>query len=178
MKKQLYIDNMKSYLKQLNATNEQSTIILNIYTSYLDSFYKRVEDYDKVDAYSNINIFNNKFKQNISDLMFYSKKDEEILNFIQKNKNDLCTLSLNEEQDLVNLRKSILNNTYNREIYCLTKCFEYKKFQLELYALANILGMKIYEEDKKLSSIIEYKDSILENKFPDLFNTIKNIESK
>lgn len=105
MKKQLYIDNMKSYLKQLNATNEQSTIILNIYTSYLDSFYKRVEDYDKVDAYSNINIFNNKFKQNISDLMFYSKKDEEILNFIQKNKNDLYTLSLNEEQDLVNLKK-------------------------------------------------------------------------
>ena len=83
MKKQLYIDNMKSYLKQLNATNEQSTIILNIYTSYLDSFYKRVEDYDKVDAYSNINLFNNKFKQKISDLMFYSKKDEEILNFIQ-----------------------------------------------------------------------------------------------
>ena len=171
MKKQLYIDNMKSYLKQLNATNEQSTIILNIYTSYLDSFYKRVEDYDKVDAYSNIN-------QNISDLMFYSKKDEEILNFIQKNKNDLYTLSLNEEQDLVNLKKSILNNTYNREIYCLTKCFEYKKFQLELYALANMLGMKIYEEDKKLSPIIEYKDSILENKFPDLFNAIKNIESK
>lgn len=105
MKKQLYIDNMKSYLKQLNATNEQSTIILNIYTSYLDSFYKRVEDYDKVDAYSNINLFNNKFKQNISDLMFYSKKDEEVLNFIQKNKNDLYTLSLNEEQDLVNLKK-------------------------------------------------------------------------
>lgn len=65
MKKQLYIDNMKSYLKQLNATNEQSTIILNIYTSYLDSFYKRVEDYDKVDAYSNINIFNNKFLNKI-----------------------------------------------------------------------------------------------------------------
>ena len=41
-----------------------------------------------------------------------------------------------------------------------------------------MLGMKIYEEDKKLSSIIEYKDSILENKFPDLFNAIKNIESK
>ena len=83
MEKETYINNMNKFLKELNATNEQSTIILNIYTSYLDSFYKRVEDYDKVDAYSNINLFNNKFKQNISDLMFYSKKDEEILNFIQ-----------------------------------------------------------------------------------------------
>ena len=68
------------------------------------------------------------------------------------------------------LSKKTLTKVEIEEIFALSK---------EINVPCNFIDLeKIYEEDKKLSSIIEYKDSILENKFPDLFNAIKNIESK
>ena len=43
IKKEIYINNMNKFLKELNATNEQITIIINVYTSYLNSFYNNVD---------------------------------------------------------------------------------------------------------------------------------------
>lgn len=43
IKKEIYINNMNKFLKEINATNEQITIIINVYTSYLNSFYNNVD---------------------------------------------------------------------------------------------------------------------------------------
>lgn len=42
MEKETYINNMNKFLKELNATNEQITVITNVYIAYLESFIKKL----------------------------------------------------------------------------------------------------------------------------------------
>lgn len=56
-------------------------------------------------------------------------------------------------------------------MYCLTKCFNYKKFHLKLYALANILGIENYVNKVKYSD--EDKDNV---KYSSIRCTIQGVE--
>lgn len=40
--KETYINNMNKFLKELDATNEQITVITNVYIAYLESFIKKL----------------------------------------------------------------------------------------------------------------------------------------
>ena len=154
IKKEIYINNMNKFLKELNATNEQITIIINVYTSYLNSFYNNANVLNNcytTKPYDTVKIFDINFKKNVSDLIYYSSRDEIILSFIIGKINELDTSKLDEQSDLMDLKNAIANNTYNREIYCLTKCFNYKIFFSKLYALSNILGIENYVNKGKYS---------------------------
>ena len=93
-----------------------------------------------------------------------------IFNYIKGNIKNINIAKLDEQPDLKDLKKTIVNNTYNREIYCLTKCFNYKKFHLKLYALANILGI-----ENHVKSVV-YSDKEENNKHHDLCNAIRGVE--
>ncbi len=153
IKKDIYINDMNSFLKELEATNEQITIIINVYTSYLNSFYNiyNVNNCYTTKTYDTIKIFDINFKKNVSDLIHYSSRDELILSFIKGKIKELDISKLDEQPDLIDLKTEIVNNTYNREIYCLTKCFNYKTFFSKLYALSNILGIENYINKVKYS---------------------------
>lgn len=161
MEKETYINNMNGFLKEIGATDEQMTIIINVYTSYLNSFYNNIKNVNNcytAKPYNNIKIFDINFKENVSELIYYSSRDESMLNYIIKKINELDISKLNEQPDLINLKNEIANNTYNREIYCLTKCFDYKTFFSKLYALFNILGIENYVNKVKYSD--EDKDNM------------------
>lgn len=161
IKKEIYINNMNKFLKELNATNEQITVITNVYTSYLNSFYNNINIVNNcytTKPYDTFKIFDTNFKKNGSDLVYYSSRDEIILNFIIGKIKELDISKLDEQPDLIDLKMEIVNNTYNREIYCLTKCFNYKKFHLKLYTLANIPGIENYVNKVKYSD--EDKDNV------------------
>ena len=161
IKKEIYINNMNKFLKEINATNEQITIIINIYTTYLNSFYNNVDIVNNcytTKPYDTFKIFDTNFKKNASDLVYYSSRDEIILNFIIGKIKELDISKLDEQPDLIDLKMEIVNNTYNREIYCLTKCFNYKTFFSKLYALSNILGIENYVNKVKYSD--EDKDNV------------------
>lgn len=173
MEKETYINNMNSFLKEINATAEQETIIINVYTSYLESFIKKINNANSscnIRKFDALEIFDNNFKKNISALIYYSDIDEFIFNYIKGNIKNINISKLDEQPDLKDLKKTIVNNTYNREIYCLTKCFNYKKFHLKLYALANILGI-----ENHVKSVV-YSDKEENNKNHDLCNAIRGVE--
>ena len=131
MEKETYINNMNKFLKELNATNEQITVITNVYIAYLESFIKKINGANSscnVRKFDALEIFDSNFKKNISTLIYYSDRDELIFNYIKGNIKNINIAKLDEQPDLKDLKKTIVNNTYNREIYCLTKCFNYKKF--------------------------------------------------
>lgn len=173
MEKETYINNMNSFLKEIDATTEQATIIINVYTSYLESFIKKINGANSscnIRTFDALEIFDNNFRKNISALIYYSDRDEFIFNYIKGNIKNINIAKLDEQPDLKDLKKTIVNNTYNREIYCLTKCFNYKKFHLKLYALANILGIENHVKN------VVYSDKEENNKHHDLCNAIRGVE--
>ncbi len=161
MEKETYINNMNKFLKELDATNEQITVITNVYIAYLESFIKKINGANSscnIRKFDALEIFDSNFKKNISTLIYYSDRDELIFNYIKGNIKNINIAKLDEQPDLKDLKKTIVNNTYNREIYCLTKCFNYKKFHLKLYALANILGIE--KDVNKVKYSDEDKDNV------------------
>lgn len=174
IKKEIYINSMNRFLKELNATDKQITIIINVYTSYLNSFYNNiynVNDCYTTKPYDIIKMFDISFKKNVSDLIYYSSRDELILSFIIGKINELDTSKLDEQSDLMDLKNAIANNTYNRETYCLTRCINYKIFYSRLYALSNILGIENYVNKAKY--IDNDKDSM---KYSNISCAIRGVE--
>ena len=75
------------------------------------------------------------------------------LNIYKNNVKNINIGKLDEQSDLKCLKKSIVSNTYNREIYCPIICFNYKKFHLKLYVLANKLWMENHVEGVDYSNL-------------------------
>lgn len=174
MKKEMYVNNMKKYLNNIGAGDNEKIIIINIYVSYLDSFFKRINNANKkynIDSEDTIRIFNKNFEKNVCDLIYYKKRDDMILNYIKDNIKNIDIIKLNEQPDLIDLKMEIVNDTYNREIYCLTKCFNYKRFSLKLYALANILGIESY-----INKITYSDKDKKQSKYPSLNKAISAVE--
>lgn len=108
MKKETYINNMNKFLKELNATNEQITVITNVYIAYLESFIKKINGANSscnIRKFDALEIFDSNFKKNISTLIYYSDRDELIFNYIKGNIKNINIAKLDEQPDLKDLKK-------------------------------------------------------------------------
>lgn len=99
MEKETYINNMNKFLKGLAATNEQITVITNVYIAYLESFIKKINGANSscnIRKFDALKIFDNNFKKNISSLIYYSDRDEFIFNYIKDNVKNINIAKLDD----------------------------------------------------------------------------------